>query len=173
MTVRPAEAADAAAVAALEAAVFSDSWTEGDVLAMIHAPYALSFVAQTTRQTAADAPPAIVGYVLATAIAPEGEILRIAVCATARRLGIGERLLRAYIDAAAKRGVTSVFLEVRGSHVPPRALYEKLGFVSIGQRRAYYRHPTDDAVLMRLHVQDASTCAHTNSTTLSERQTTP
>ncbi len=170
MTVRPAEAEDAAAVAALEKATFSDPWTTEDILTMIRAPYALSLVAEAQAQDSCHTDPPLLGYVLATAIAEEGEILRIAVSASARRRGIGEHLLRSYIEAAARRGVTSVFLEVRGSHVPPRALYKKLGFVSIGLRRAYYRHPTDDAVMMRLYIQD--TLPPHSTTISSERHTT-
>ena len=46
-----------------------------------------------------------------------------------RRQGLGEEALRAVLDEAARRGATSVRLEVIAENDGARALYEKLGFV--------------------------------------------
>ena len=39
--------------------------------------------------------------------------------------------------------------EVRKSNLAARALYEKLGFSLIGERKNYYKDPTEDACLYR------------------------
>ena len=45
--------------------------------------------------------------------------------------------------------VKSVFLEVSATNLPARNLYEKMGFVSRGERKNYYTKG-DDAVLYTL-----------------------
>lgn len=42
-----------------------------------------------------------------------------------------------------------IFLEVRVSNQPAYQLYQKLGFVEIGRRTAYYQAPIEDAILMK------------------------
>ena len=39
-------------------------------------------------------------------------------------------------------------LEVRAGNAAARALYERLGFVVVGERRKYYREPVEDALIM-------------------------
>jgi ribosomal-protein-alanine N-acetyltransferase len=43
-----------------------------------------------------------------------------------------------------------VFLEVRVSNIAARKLYEKIGFVQVGQRKAYYQHPAEDALILKI-----------------------
>ena len=59
------------------------------------------------------------------------------------------RLLDEALREAATLGLTSVFLEVRLSNVAARQLYESRGFAPIGRRRAYYREPLEDALVLR------------------------
>ena len=42
-----------------------------------------------------------------------------------------------------------MFLEVRESNVAARALYASRGFSAVGRRRGYYRHPVEDALVLR------------------------
>ncbi len=48
-------------------------------------------------------------------------------------------------------------LEVRACSDGARRLYERMGFIEVGRRRGYYETPTDDAVLMRLEVDESVT----------------
>ena len=41
------------------------------------------------------------------------------------------------------------YLEVRVSNKAAIALYQSLGFEHIGRRKGFYRHPTEDALLMK------------------------
>jgi polysaccharide biosynthesis protein PslH len=72
----------------------------------------------------------------------EREILNIAVVREFRRTGVASTLINSLTDP-------SVFLEVRVSNAPARALYCKLAFEEVGTRRDYYDNPTEDAVVMR------------------------
>ena len=45
-------------------------------------------------------------------------------------------------------GVDCLFLDVRESNAPARALYAACGFRESGRRSAYYRAPREDAILM-------------------------
>ena len=92
----------------------------------------------------------ILGFLVARHVAPEWELENIVVAATARRKGLGKRLLDALLAAARETNSTAVFLEVRDSNAPARSLYEKADFEPTGRRKSYYTDPVEDAVLYRL-----------------------
>jgi [ribosomal protein S18]-alanine N-acetyltransferase len=90
----------------------------------------------------------VVGFVAARQTADEAEILNIAVRPDFRRKGVASALLRAALDEFLSSVVARVFLELRESNLPARELYQRHGFVPSGRRKAYYRHPTEDALCM-------------------------
>ena len=98
----------------------------------------------------AEAQGKIAGYVVALDAADEGEILNLAVAEVGRRRGLGRALVEAIVEALTERGVRQVYLEVRQSNAPARALYETFGFREVGCRKAYYRRPVEDAIILRL-----------------------
>ncbi|MBV8052679.1 MAG: ribosomal protein S18-alanine N-acetyltransferase [Acidobacteriaceae bacterium] len=91
----------------------------------------------------------IVGFMVARGGTQEWEIENLAVAATARRKGLGTRLVREVLDVARGHGAQEIFLEVRESNLPGRALYEKSGFTLAGRRKGYYSSPPEDAILYR------------------------
>ncbi len=78
------------------------------------------------------------GFFLSRAALDEEELLLLAVSPHYRRLGIGQKLVEAYIVGARNRGVTRLFLEMRKGN-PAEALYLNNGFKSVGLRPNYYR----------------------------------
>ena len=92
----------------------------------------------------------IAGYVVALDAADEGEILNLAVAEVGRRRGLGRALVQAILERLRERDVRQVYLEVRESNAPARALYAAFGFKEVGRRRAYYRRPVEDAMVLRL-----------------------
>ena len=151
MTVRAATVSDAAAIAALEAAVFPDAWGEQTIADTLRSERTHAFVALDGAS--------VTGFVLAQSIPPEAELLRIATHPSYRRRGVGQALVGTLLTELRGVGVPTVFLEVRSHNAPARALYERNGFAPIGLRRAYYHHPTDDAVLM-CHMDEDSAPQH-------------
>ena len=78
------------------------------------------------------------GFVLARAVAGESEILSIGIDQRFEGLGLGWRLMQAAIREARMRDAEAMFLEVDEDNARARRLYEKLGFVKVGERKAYY-----------------------------------
>jgi ribosomal-protein-alanine N-acetyltransferase len=89
------------------------------------------------------------GFLIARPVQQEWEIENIAIAGSARRHGLGTRLLGELLDLARTKGAESVFLEVRESNRAAQKLYEKWSFVESGRRRRYYKDPEEDAVLYR------------------------
>ena len=131
-------------IAKLEREIFSDSWSEDAIRSLLLSEFSFSFVALRDTE--------IVGYFLGSCIVPEGEIFRIAVAEDYRRRGIGYRLLSEISRRATDDGRECLFLEVRSQNEGARALYRTLGFTEDSVRRAYYKNPTDDAILMHLEL---------------------
>ncbi len=139
--VRPARPADVEAMARIEQGVFSDPWPASAFADMLPASHARIMVASSGDD--------VLGYCVLLRAADEGEIANIAVALDARRRGIAGELLDDALHAAAHSGVASVYLEVRVSNDAARALYASRGFIAVGRRRAYYRNPLEDALVLR------------------------
>ncbi|MES2862463.1 MAG: ribosomal protein S18-alanine N-acetyltransferase [Pseudomonadota bacterium] len=93
------------------------------------------------------------GFVLVRIAADEAEILTLAVRPTARRSGLGSRLMHAASDRAASAGAERLLLEVAEDNVAARALYARLGFEEAARRPRYYPRtagPAVDALLLVL-----------------------
>ena len=136
-----AAAADAAEIAALEALLFSDAWSESSVAATLSSPLTAAFVLRYAGQA--------VGYLLASLLAPEGELLRIGVHPSYRKRGFGAQLMEKFLFKAREHACTDLFLEVRADNTAAIGLYRRFGFEDSGLRRAYYKDPPADALLMR------------------------
>jgi ribosomal-protein-alanine N-acetyltransferase len=105
---------------------------------------AVSFVPLASRP---DVVADMVGFLVARHLASEWELENIVVAPTARRQGLGKRLLEALFSAVRETNGGPVFLEVRESNAAARSLYERSGFEQTGRRKGYYADPVEDAVL--------------------------
>lgn len=90
----------------------------------------------------------IVGYAGLWLSLDEAHITTFAVLPDYRRRKIGERMLVAIFDRAAKLGAEWLTLEVRASNIGAQKLYEKYGFRPAGIRRRYYSDNNEDAIIM-------------------------
>mgnify|MGYP005811091351 CR=1 FL=1 len=91
----------------------------------------------------------IMGFAVARMIEHEWELENIAVVPERQKKGIGQALMRVLMEAARHSGANVFWLEVRASNAMARTLYERCGFAQVGVRKAYYRHPEEDAVRYR------------------------
>jgi ribosomal-protein-alanine N-acetyltransferase len=143
--IRSAAAADAAGLVAIERRAFSDPWSEASFREALTSAWTFGLVAETGRGLA--------GYFIGREVAGTGEVLNLAVAPEFRRRGIGGALLDAGLSAFQRRNVEEVFLEVRESNRSAQALYLAYGFRAVGQRSAYYRNPREDALVLRLELE--------------------
>jgi [ribosomal protein S18]-alanine N-acetyltransferase len=95
-----------------------------------------------------EADQSVCGFLVARAVAGQGEILNLAVEPAKRRAGHASNLLQRAIEEFQCQGVADVFLEVRASNSAAVSFYERHGFVRTGTRPDYYQNPTEAAVLM-------------------------
>lgn len=78
--------------------------------------------------------------------AGEAELLHIAVHPEARRQGLARQLMEASDAFLHEADILDLYLEVRTSNAPARALYEALGWQVQRVRKAYYRDGEDAAI---------------------------
>ncbi|HEX9345979.1 MAG TPA: ribosomal protein S18-alanine N-acetyltransferase [Gemmatimonadales bacterium] len=142
---RPAKLGDVPAVRAIEQEVFADPWSTQDFRDCLTSDAHFLVV-----EASGPGGGAIAGYVVALDAADEGEILNLAVAPGGRRNGLGRALVQHILEALTARGVRQVYLEVRESNGPARALYAAQGFKEVGRRTEYYRRPVEDAIVLRL-----------------------
>ena len=107
----------------------------------------VSRVALVARDTRSEE---VVGFTVASLIAPEAELETIAVVQERQWQGIGGQLLLALVRELEAVGMTELHLEVRSSNRPAVRFYESKNFKRIGVRSRYYTDPEEDAVLMCL-----------------------
>ncbi len=94
----------------------------------------------------------ILGFIVASLVAPEAELESIAVAQAAQRRGIGRRLLASLVTRLRTSGIRDLHLEVRTSNRTAIRFYEAQNFMQTGVRSGYYADPEEDAVLMTLHL---------------------
>lgn len=146
--VRPMREADLEEVLGIERRSFPTPWTEQTFRGLLRR--------QNTALLVADVGGRIAGYAVLWFAADEGELGDMAVRPELRRRGIGGFLLGAAIREAGRRGIRTLFLEVRRSNRQARTLYERAGFEVAGIRRGYYTSPREDALVMQRSVDDAA-----------------
>ena len=129
------------AIAELEAMLFSAPWDEASVRSELTNELSLWLVAVEDGK--------VQGYIGSQTVLGESDMLNLAVHPNFRRNGIGRQLTIALCDALRDAGSHCITLEVRVSNEPAKALYESLGFVSVGQRPRYYSRPIEDADILR------------------------
>ena len=135
--------ADAARCAELEALLFDgdDPWPEK--------AFVRELAADHIRYVAARAGDKLIGYAGISRlgrVAPfEYEIHTIGVDPAYQRHGIGRAMMTRLLDDVDG----AVYLEVRTDNDAAIALYQSLGFVTVGVRRRYYRASGADAFTMR------------------------
>lgn len=137
---RPLDASSAAAVASLESQLMgSDAWNEHLVADDLSRK-------DRTWWAAFDAQGAVAGYAGGWIVDAQLQILKVACIPLLRRHGIARALLGHLASDARDLGASEATLEVRASNVGARALYESLGFKSVGCRPHYYSDREDACI---------------------------
>jgi len=148
-SIRCMELADLEAVSLIEQWVQVVPWTKNIFIDCLRAGYQ-GFIVERRQE--------VVGFVLFTFAAGECHILNIAISPLEQSQGIGYWLMQYVLNHLKQLSASSVFLEVRASNRKAQALYKKLQFKEIGQRKGYYqaKQGREDAIVMSLELANLS-----------------
>jgi [ribosomal protein S18]-alanine N-acetyltransferase len=145
--VRPAEPADLPRLVEIAShSATAAQWNHAEYLKLFNADKQQGRTALVVEQAGS-----AVGFIVARQVMDEWEIENIAVTGSARRCGLGTRLLGEFLDLVRQRGGKTVFLEVRESNLAARALYGKWAFLEAGRRKMYYQDPAEDALVLKFN----------------------
>ncbi len=139
MIIKKATPEDAPDIAELEQLCFSSPWSLKSISDTLGVACNSMFLAVENGEK--------VGYIGLTVAADEGYILNVAVNPGFRRRGIGRALVAHVIDEFSPK-LSFLTLEVRPSNTAAVELYSSLGFERVGERKNYYRNPTENALLL-------------------------
>ncbi|NLH81325.1 MAG: GNAT family N-acetyltransferase [Phyllobacteriaceae bacterium] len=143
-------AEDVDRLAALHGASFPGAaWTAADLAALLREETVFGVVA---RRANAFGSRSAVGFVLIRSVADEAEVLTVAVAPTHRRRGVARALMEEAMRRLYRDRVAHLFLEVDAGNQAALALYRRLRFEKVGERRGYYAHgsvPGATALVMR------------------------
>lgn len=95
----------------------------------------------------------LLGYIGLHRLGEEATINMIYIRPKDRGKGLGKQLLAFTLDQLQARQVHHLFLEVRASNRPAIGLYRGAGFDTLTIRKAYYRQPVEDALIMQLNLR--------------------
>jgi ribosomal-protein-alanine N-acetyltransferase len=139
----PMREGDLAEVMAIENAIYSHPWTQGNFADSLRAGYECR-----TWRLAGE----LVGYFVLMAAAGEAHLLNLSIAEPHQRRGHGAALLQEAAGLARKRGAQNVFLEVRPSNRAAQGLYTRFGFRKVAVRRGYYpaHSGREDALVLSL-----------------------
>jgi len=148
---------DCDAIAALEARLFATALDQARLMALQANPVFCGFVDLVPEQdqpqstSADDLASYLGGYLLATMIDDEAEILSIGVTPDRQRQGVGNRLLQHFFEHGTSQNMARVVLEVAEDNVPALGLYRDFGFAAFGRRKGYYKQGNQkiDAIMMK------------------------
>ena len=142
--IREACETDIEAIYEIGTLCFSDAWHKETVAHDMEGSQSQYFVAEKEGH--------VVGYGCFWFVADEGQLVNIGVRPTERRQGIGEAILARGLEEAQRRGMKTLFLEVRVSNTSAQAMYEKFGFKNLGLRKRVYDLPIEDGYVMEIGI---------------------
>ena len=140
---QPMREDDLAEVMAIEKAIYTHPWTQGNFADSLRAGYEC----RTWRLNGE-----LIGYFVLMAAAGEAHLLNLSIAEPYQRRGHGTALLREAVGLARALGAKNVFLEVRPSNRAAQGLYTRFGFRKVAVRRGYYpaHSGREDALVLTL-----------------------
>ena len=133
----------------IESSVYEFPWTAGNFRDSIRSGYCCRLAIRDG---------VLLGYFVLMVAAGEAHLLNLSVAAARQGRGHGHELLHEVVALARAEQATSIFLEVRPSNAPARALYARNGFRQIGMRRQYYPAASgrEDALVLAIDLKPQS-----------------
>lgn len=130
----------------IEAQAYAFPWTRGNFTDSLASGYAVQLLCAGEH---------LLGYYVAMRGVEETHLLNLTVAPAFQRQGWARMLLDALVLWSRAQGAHWLWLEVRASNAPARALYQNHGFRRVGERPRYYPAASggrEDAVVMSLEL---------------------
>jgi len=145
VTVRPMRDVDVDAVLKIENEMYPFPWTEGIFRDCLRVGYCCWVLMQDEQ---------IVAYAVLSIAAGESHLLNVCVSKQCQRSGYGKQLVEHMLNLAKRHDAQVCLLEVRPSNIAAVRLYEKMNFVEVGIRPAYYpaKNGREDALILALEL---------------------
>ena len=156
----PMRESDLDAVQAVESQAYAHPWSRRHFHDSLKAGYPAMLLLSEALPGEVPHPPradgrVLLGYLVAMPGVDEVHLLNITVATAHQRQGWARFMLDALTLWSRGQGAQWVWLEVRQSNAPARALYERYGFAQVGLRKGYYpagHFQREDAVVMSLNL---------------------
>ncbi|MBN8548127.1 MAG: ribosomal protein S18-alanine N-acetyltransferase [Deltaproteobacteria bacterium] len=132
-------------VAEIEAESNTPPWTEQ--------LFSYEFNNRCSRVYGARVAGRIVGFLVCHVIEDEAHIMNFGLRRDERGRGYGRELIQYVLRDLHEDSVHWVTLEVRKGNAVARRLYDSLGFLEVGLRERYYRDNQEDALVLKLNLQ--------------------
>lgn len=127
-------------IAEIEKECFSEPWSQTALENELSNEGALFFTAKDSEE--------LLGYIGMHTVLDECYIANVAVLEKHRRRKVAQRLISFSIEKAKEKNCSFISLEVRVSNAPAIALYKKMGFEPLGERKDFYTKPRENALIM-------------------------
>lgn len=137
------EVNDLPEVLQIERACYEFPWTEQIFKDCVNSDYVCEAILMYNKFS---------GYVIVSQVLDEAHLLNICLKKEWQNQGLGGAVMHYVIERLKSERVKRIFLEVRPSNLGALALYNKLGFETIGVRKDYYPafQSREDALAMVL-----------------------
>jgi len=132
----------------IEKECFEIPWVENDFLNCLRQRNNIGMVAEHDQE--------IVGFVIYGLENTRLRLLNFAVAPEARRRQVGSQMVQKLIDKLSQQRRHEIVLEVRETNVPAQLFFKAHGFRAIDILRGHYDDTTEDAYVMRYHLNDPS-----------------
>lgn len=143
IAITPVMADQLALLCDIERACFPQPWSEEQLAADFERAY--------SRYLALWEDGKMIGYASMWIMFEEAHVVSVAVVPSARRRGLGARLMRELIAVARQDKCLYTELECRASNVIAQGMYHKLGFMRVGCKKGYYDDTGEDAYVYALY----------------------
>jgi ribosomal-protein-alanine N-acetyltransferase len=143
VTLREMTWRDIPGLAALEAALFADAWSERTWWAELAGRPRRHYVVGEQNGI-------VVAYAGLNGGRDVADVMTIAVAPPAQGHGLGTVLMHWLTEQARRSGAQHLMLEVRADNISAQKLYSATGFETLTVRRKYYQPGDVDALILRL-----------------------
>ncbi len=138
---------DMAEVLEIERQSFEFAWTEEDFLCCLRQRNCIGMVAEHQER--------IVGFMIYELLKSQLHVLNFAVAPWVQRQGVGSQMTDKLVSKLAQQRRDEIRLEVREGNLPAQLFFRQQGFAATNVLRNYYEDTTEDAYVMRYHLESA------------------